>query len=85
MAHSTHSRHSGCDEVPLGFDPPAAPTRLRTAMAHAKSTLDLLSAAEMGDHEALLKALKEGGNVSATDDKTLTALHWAARCGRPAR
>jgi len=52
-------------------------------MPHSKSTLDLLSAAEMGDHEALLKALKEGGDVSATDDKSMTALHWAARCGRP--
>jgi ankyrin repeat protein/cyclophilin family peptidyl-prolyl cis-trans isomerase/FKBP-type peptidyl-prolyl cis-trans isomerase len=59
------------------------PLTFFAAMSHSKSTLDLLSAAEMGDHEALLKALKEGGDVSATDDKTMTALHWAARCGRP--
>ena len=46
---------------------------------------DLLGAAELGDHDALLKALADGANVNATDPKDKkgkTALHWAADCGR---
>ena len=30
---------------------------------------DLLGAAELGDHDALLKALADGANVNATDPK----------------
>ena len=69
--------------LPENYEAPQQLGAASSTAPHSKSTLDLLSAAEMGDHEALLKALKEGGDVSATDDKTMTALHWAARCGRP--
>jgi aryl-alcohol dehydrogenase-like predicted oxidoreductase len=48
-----------------------------------KATDDLLSAAELGDHDVLLKALREGADVAAKDEKNHTALHWAAKCGRP--
>ena len=61
-----------------------------------KATGDLLSAAEMGDHEALLKALKEGGVVDAQErlakvdaedrprfDKTIQALTQATARADP--
>ena len=54
-----------------------------SAAAVKKATDDLLSAAELGDHDVLLKALREGADVAAKDDKNHTALHWAAKCGRP--
>ena len=63
--------------APAPAVPPAAPVNA------AKATEDLQNAAEMGDHEALLKALAEGADVNAADSKTLTPLHWAAKCGRP--
>ena len=49
-----------------------------------KATDDLLSAAELGDHDALLNALREGADVVAKRATNhYTALHWAAKCGRP--
>ena len=49
-----------------------------------KASEDLQNAAEMGDHDALLKALAEGADVDSLDAKQLAPLHWAAKCGRPA-
>jgi len=37
----------------------------------------------MGDHEALLKAIREGGDVDKPDGTSMRPLHWAAKCGRP--
>ena len=42
------------------------PTRPRP---NALVDADLLGAAELGDHDALLKALADGANVNATDPK----------------
>ena len=36
----------------------------------------------MGDHDALMKAIEDGAKLDAVDEKTHTALHWAAKCGR---
>ena len=47
------------------------------------ATEDLQNAAEIGDHEAILKALAEGADVDAPDRMSYAPLHWAARCGRP--
>ena len=59
-----------------GAPPASAPSKTATE--------DLYNAAEMGDHEALLKALKDGANVDHVDVATTkTALHWASLCGRP--
>ena len=58
---------------------------LRHAPNAEMADADLLGAAELGDHDALLKALADGANVNATDPKDKkgkTALHWAADCGR---
>eukprot|EP00967_Tisochrysis_lutea_P159406 scaffold330319_cov81-Tisochrysis_lutea.AAC.1 len=38
----------------------------------------------MGDHDALLKAIKDGADLEKADTKTNRSLHWAAKCGRPA-
>ena len=54
------------------------------AAPNPKASEDLQNAAEMGDHDALVKALAEGADVNSADAKTLTPLHWAAKCGRPA-
>ena len=63
---------------------PAAPAAPTTSGAAASATADkdLLGAAEMGDHDALMKALEDGAQLDAVDEKTHTALHWAAKCGR---
>ena len=42
---------------------------------------DLLGAAELGDHDALLKALADGANVNATDPKDKKGK--TASTGRP--
>ena len=56
----------------------------RASAPSKTATEDLYNAAEMGDHEALLKALKDGANVDHVDVATTkTALHWASQCGRP--
>ena len=68
--------------APAAAAKPAEPAKL-SAAAVKKATDDLLSAAELGDHDVLLKALREGADVAAKDDKNHTALHWAAKCGRP--
>ena len=60
---------------------PAAPTTSGAAVS-ATADKDLLGAAEMGDHDALMKALEDGAQLDAVDEKTNTALHWAAKCGR---
>jgi len=61
---------------------PAAATSSPAKKKSATPDDDLINAAEMGDHEALLKALEDGANVETTDAKTMTSLHWAAKCGR---
>ena len=53
------------------------------AKANPKADEDLQGAAEMGDHEALIKALAEGADVNTKDPKDLAPLHYAAKCGRP--
>ena len=61
----------------------AAPAAVASAKPNPKASEDLQNAAEMGDHEALKKALAEGADVNAPDAKQLAPLHWAAKCGRP--
>ena len=50
--------------------------------ASATADKDLLGAAELGDHDALMTALGDGAKLDVVDEKTHTALHWAAKCGR---
>jgi ankyrin repeat protein len=58
------------------------PTSHTGPVIKGKVEEDLLAAAEIGDHDALLKALGAGANTRAVDDKQYTALHWAAKEGR---
>jgi hypothetical protein len=60
----------------------APPAAIAPRAISATPNADLISAAEMGDHEALVKALEDGANVETTDKETNTPLHWAAKCGR---
>ena len=55
-----------------------------TAETQASTMADraLVGAAEMGDHDVLMKALKDGARLDAVDERAHTALHWAARWGR---
>ncbi|KAJ1631511.1 hypothetical protein T492DRAFT_54504, partial [Pavlovales sp. CCMP2436] len=61
----------------------ALPSAPRTGpVAKGKAEEDMLTAAKLGDHDALLKALEAGADVRATDHIGYTALHWAAEGGR---
>ncbi|KAJ1635704.1 hypothetical protein T492DRAFT_444041 [Pavlovales sp. CCMP2436] len=51
-------------------------------VAKGKAEENMLTAAKLGDHAALLKALEAGADVRATDYIGYTALHWAAEGGR---
>ena len=70
--------------APQNPAPPAPPPAAAKAAApSAAASEDLINAAEMGDHDALVKAIKDGASTEKEDAKTFRALHWAAKCGRP--
>jgi len=46
-----------------------------------KNEKRLLTAAEKGDTQQVLKLLKEGTDINAADENSRTALHWAAAHG----
>jgi len=70
--------------APQNPAPPAGapPAAAKAAAPSAAASEDLINAAEMGDHDALVKAIGDGADVDTVDVKTMAPLHWAAKCGR---